>query len=412
MAGGTGSTPGSAVSITKQARHRMAAGRLVLAGAMTVLAVLMLSQGAVASAGPRVTAPSWHLQFPTVPSASIGSGLSGVSCTSADACTAVGSYESTGSVFTTFAESWNGSSWTIENTPSDTVSNLNAVACLSASSCIAVGDVLSGVGIDTLTLAERWNGTTWTTLTTPTPKGAARAFLIAVSCTSATLCEAVGMYNKKSSTQLPFAEKWNGTSWRIQGTPKPSGSTELNGVSCTSGSSCVTVGDYDTSSGTEMLAERWNGTNWAIQSTPNPGGGSDSSLGGVSCTAAAACTATGSYFNGTAQASLAERWNGTSWTTQSTPNRVDATATNLVAVSCPSASECVAAGSATQGHMTKTDAEKWNGSAWKLQDPGIPAGSTESGLMSVSCPSTSDCTAVGFYANGSGTEISLAAQYS
>ena len=86
--------------------------------------------------------------------------------------------------------------------------------------------------------------------------------------------------------------------------------------------------------------------------------------------------------------------------------------THLVGVSCPSASECVAVGAATQGHLTKTDAEKWAGSAWKLQDPGIPAGSQESALVSVSCPATADCTAVGWYVNGSGEDIVLAAQYS
>ena len=405
--------PGVMDMISKAVRWHAGTGRLVLAGAVVAPAVMVLAQSAGASPVPRISVIGWHLQSPPVPSGAIASDLSDVSCTSASACTAVGSDESSGSVFSTFAERWNGTSWTVENTPSPTVSNLNGVACISPADCIAVGDVLSGVGINTLTLAERWNGTSWTTMTTPTPKAGTRSFLIDVSCRSATLCEAVGSYYKKSGAQLPLAEKWNGASWKIQATPQPSGttSTQLNGVACTSGSSCTAVGDY-VSGSTEMLAERWDGTSWAIQSTPNPSGGSDSFLGGVSCTAATACTATGDYFNGTGQVSLAERWNGTSWTAQATPNRVGATNTGLVGVSCPSASECVAVGAATQGHLTKTDAEKWAGSAWKLQDPGIPAGSQESALVSVSCPATADCTAVGWYVNGSGEDIVLAAQYS
>jgi hypothetical protein len=405
--------PGVTDMISKAARGRPSARRLVFAGALALPAVLVLAQGAGASPAPPIAAIGWHLQSLPAPAGAIATDLSDVSCTSASACTAVGSDEESGSVFVTFAERWNGAGWAVKNTPNATASLLNGVACVSATDCIAVGDVLTGAGIDTNTLAEQWNGTSWTAMTTPTPKAGRRSFLVDVACTSATSCEAVGSYNKKSGAEFPLAEKWNGTSWQLQSTPSPAGGTsvELNGVACTSGSSCIAVGDYQ-SSGGEMLAERWNGSAWTIQSTPNPAGGSDSFLGGVSCTAATACTAAGDYSDGSDQVSLAERWNGTAWTAQATPNRVGATVTDLVGVSCPSASECVSVGSATQGHTPKTDAEKWAGSVWKLQDPGVPAGALESALVSVSCPATTDCTAVGWYENSSGEDILLAAQYS
>ena len=51
--------------------------------------------------------------------------------------------------------------------------------------------------------------------------------------------------------------------------------SELYGASCTSASACTAVGDYVTSTGaSKTLAERWNGTAWTLQSTPNPSGGS------------------------------------------------------------------------------------------------------------------------------------------
>jgi hypothetical protein len=43
------------------------------------------------------------------------------------------------------------------------------------------------------------------------------------------------------------------------------------------------------------LAERWNGTSWKTQTTPNPAGAGYSQLNGVSCTSASACTAVGYY---------------------------------------------------------------------------------------------------------------------
>ena len=42
-------------------------------------------------------------------------------------------------------------------------------------------------------------------------------------------------------------------------------------VSCTSATACTAVGYYATTSGASAaLAERWNGTAWAVQPTPNP----------------------------------------------------------------------------------------------------------------------------------------------
>jgi hypothetical protein len=91
--------PGVMDIANKAVRWRTSTGRLVLAGAVVVSAVLVLAQSAVASPVPRISAIGWHLQSPPVPSGAIASDLSDVSCTSAGACTAVGSDESSGSVF-------------------------------------------------------------------------------------------------------------------------------------------------------------------------------------------------------------------------------------------------------------------------------------------------------------------------
>src|SRR5664279_4695848 len=139
----------------------------------------------------------------------------------------------------------------------------------------------------------------------------------AVSCTSRTVCIAVGSYTNKANVALPLAERWNGTRWRIERTPHPVGArgASLSGVSCTSRTACIAVGSYPNKANVALpLAERWNGTRWRIERTPHPVGARGASLSGVSCTSRTACIAVGSYTNKANVAlPLAERWNGTRW---------------------------------------------------------------------------------------------------
>jgi hypothetical protein len=52
---------------------------------------------------------------------------------------------------------------------------------------------------------------------------------------------------------------------------------------------------YANGGGILTLAETWNGTAWAIQPTANTSHAQLSGLYGVSCTAASACTAVGTF---------------------------------------------------------------------------------------------------------------------
>ena len=115
----------------------------------------------------------------------------------------------------------------------------------------------------------------------------------------------------------------------------------LSGVSCSSASACTAVGDYASNAEApeETLAERWNGTQWSLQPTPNPGPNNE--LSDISCSSASACTAVGEQFAQGEAGTLAERWNGTQWSTQTTPN---SGRSGLEGVSCPSASACTAVG--------------------------------------------------------------------
>ncbi len=168
-----------------------------------------------------------------------------------------------------------------------------------------------------------------------------------MSCTSASACTAVG-YANGAGVSTTLGERWNGTSWSIQSTPNPTGATYsfLSGVSCPSATDCTAVGFYVNSTGTqETLAERWNGTTWSIQTTPNPSGALSSGLNGVSCASSATCTAVGTFFENVGMGrTLAERWNGQSWAVQNTKDPTSAQQSFLNGVSCTSASVCTAVG--------------------------------------------------------------------
>jgi hypothetical protein len=345
------------------------------------------TRGAVAE---RWNGTRWQIQ--PVPSPG-GGYLVGVSCTSPAACTAVGG-STPGTPGKALAERWDGVRWRVQPTPSPAPhAFLSGVACTSSSSCTAVG------GSDAGTLAERWNGTTWSTQAAPNPPQGG-GFLNGVACLSASACVAVG-----SSNAGNLAERWDGTSWSIQPAPSPGGAqfTFLNAVACASASACTATGAYiDSSGAVQALAERWDGTSWAIQPTPRLAGGAMSQLIGVACTSATGCLAVGNsspnFFNHQSPATLAERWDGSTWRVQPTPNPLGAAASTLNAASCLSASACVAVGNTSNSRGTSlTLAQRWNGRAWSIQPTPSPADGGN--LLGVSCPSRSSCLAVGGHGN-------------
>ena len=359
---------------------------------------------------------SWSSQTTPNPVGAAGSELLGVSCISGRACTGVGRYEKSAGTGLTLAEGRNAATWSIQTTgdrAGATHSELHGVSCASATACIAVGSYNRGPGSVDVTLAERWNGTDWSIETTADPKGAGGSDLVAVSCTSPRACTAVGSYLDSAGISAPLAEVWNGTSWSIENPRNPGGSTGslLFGVSCTSARACTAVGSYNNRAGASlMLAERWNGTSWSIQTTPEPAGATSSELSGVSCISAHACTAVGSYGDSSGNGlTLAEAWNGTTWQVQTTPNPAGGSGSRLTGVSCTSPSACTAVGSYVKGPtFGLTMAESWNGSTWSIQAIPDPSGEDGAELAGVSCSSAIACVAVGYYFNSSNNNGTVA----
>lgn len=338
-----------------------------------------------------------------------GTLLTSISCTSATACTAIGSDQDSPSHASPVAARWNGSDWSVSQMPLPTgiyTSQLDTVSCSAATSCVAVGFYVSSTG-PVLSLVERWNGSSWTVQPLPVPAGSSGR-LSSVSCASADMCLGVGWFWSNSWGRLAFMEAWNGAGWAIQRPPNSPTSSSLEAVSCPSAATCIAVGNQQDQSGiSATLAEQWNGRGaWTTRPTPDPAGTLSSSLEAISCSSSRACTAVGSYLSsGGTWLPLAERWDGSTWAIQATSDPGSGAISALSGVACPSARVCLAVGSQQAGDASVPLAERWNGTGWSIQSFPVPPGVVSASLSAISCSSSSACTAVGSLRYGGGSSV-------
>ncbi len=145
------------------------------------------------------TAKKWALQEPVNPTGAKSSSLSGVSCTAAEACTAVGHYVTSGGVEETLGEVFTSTAkkWALQEPVNPTgakSSSLSGVSCTAAEECTAVGHYVNSAGAE-VTLAEVFTSATkkWAVQETPSyVEGGESSSLSGVSCKTATTCMAVG----------------------------------------------------------------------------------------------------------------------------------------------------------------------------------------------------------------------------
>jgi hypothetical protein len=134
-----------------------------------------------------------------------------VDCTSAVSCTAVGT-EVLGQTAVALIEHWNGSSWSVTPTSAESsADNLTGVSCTGAGWCAAVGDRVTTVGPRTVqTLAEVSPAGTWAFSKTGNPSPSYSA-LSGVSCggsnTGGTYCVAVGTRSTRTGL-MPLIESY------------------------------------------------------------------------------------------------------------------------------------------------------------------------------------------------------------
>src|SRR5207237_5496928 len=131
------------------------------------------------------------------------------------------------------------------------------------------------------------------------------------------------------------------------------------------------VGDFlNTGNIAVTLAEHWNGSAWSVVPTPNHGSG-DNVLIAVAAIGSNDIWAVGYWRadNNSARQSLAEHWNGSSWTYVGTP-QVASASNSLFGVSAGASNDVWAVGrslavpQSNLGPRGQTLVMHWNGSSW------------------------------------------------
>ena len=355
----------------------------------------------------RLSGPTWsRVDDVPLPPGAGNPALRGVSCINTGNCKAVGSVEIAGRTRSMIVR-WNGTDWKPMYTPQPggaSASRLLDISCTATNNCRAVGYWCTGDDIceeqwGTGTrrgLLMRWNGTDWAVVPTPNPSGSTGVEIFGISCPTSTACLAVGGWYSVFPVYKSFVLRLSGTTRTIVPAPNPAGSvgSTLYNVACSSASLCRSVGE----SGVDLqrrktMVQRWNGINMAVVATPNPSGASQSALRAVSCVTAADCKAVGQTYNSTSAVTrtLAERWNGTNWAIPATPNPTGSTYTTLTGLACTSTTLCWAVGRTSKRPVI----QRWNGTGWALVAIPPVTGPGETSFYGVSCPSAGVCWAVG-----------------
>jgi hypothetical protein len=181
--------------------------------------------------------------------------------------------------------------------------------------------------------------------------------------------------------------------------------TELSHPSCFHAGDCVAVGEHFSGGKTTPIAYHFSAG--ATTGIRLPSGGSQGFLNSVSC-ATGGCVAVGAYLHGSATSGFAQFFNGSSWSaTANQPAGVSgASQVILESVSCLSSTDCVAAGfyvPSSNNSDERAIAEVWNGTTWR--ESTAPA-QPYSNLDTISCvaptATTTSCVLGGLYLTSAG----------
>ncbi|MGH9028509.1 MAG: hypothetical protein ACRDV4_02700, partial [Acidimicrobiales bacterium] len=164
-------------------------------------------------------------------------------------------------------------------------------------------------------------------------------------------------------------------------------SQSLDSIACATTATCFVVGS---GGGPEpstklpsfaALVARGSGARWSVMTSPPV---HDGALNGVSCASATSCMAVGAVGEPVAT-TFAEHWNGRSWARVLVPAAASGgNGSQLYSVSCPSASDCLAVGGGNLGTSSAFPLfARWNGAAWSASSS--IAAPRYSYLSSVSC---------------------------
>ena len=299
-------------------------------------------------------------------------------------------------------------SWQVEQTYNPTPGALSALSCATASDCMAAesGDVLVTTN----------GGTNWTTVNAPAGIGQVDA----LSCPSSTTCTVVGV-GAQSNLPVVAATTNGGMSWTNQNLPP--GLVQLTGISCPSTTTCSAVGAWsgaaDPAPGetAAVVTTTSGGATWTAESIPAD---NEEALG-ISCPSTTTCVAVGAGpYSGSCSPFpncpvslsfvMSTTNGGTTWSGETGSSPGSGEGDSFQSVSCPSTSECMAVGS-TNGigeQRGVADGILLSGTCTLATGCGSLSTLSTTALTSVSCFSASTCTALGGFLVGFGGLIATA----
>lgn len=248
----------------------------------------------------------------------------------------------------------------------------------------------------------------------------------AVSCPSTGNCTAGGSYYPTGGSQVYVISERNGRWGEAEEVPglgalNTRGDGELAGISCASPGNCVAAGSYlgtGALGGYVAVQRNWRwGKAESIPGLSTLSVGGDAEAESLSCGSPGNCVAGGSYRDaaGHTQAFLATQKNG-HWNKAAQARGTGALnvggSAQVTAMSCPSAGNCAAGGvyAGTSDHLELFVISERNGSWGKATVlPGILSHNKGSStqVYSLSCSSSGNCSAGGYYENAAFREFAF-----
>ena len=326
--------------------------------------------------------------------------LSNVSCPTADACVAVGSYRD-GDRSRVLAMSWDGVSWTLlPDPPVDIGDQYERVLidCADAGTCVVATAVDPPAAVGLLA----WDGTTWTVHRPSSVPATASATVDDISCADSHWCLATGTAGI-DGTVSGWAELWDGARWSTIPAPavvNRDGPPSSERLSCVSPAYCMHLTPYPLDPFADTppalapnVVQIWDGATWTAGTvTPPPRTvGGTFVLADIDCPAVSACVGVGmagSTLTPQSGRALAMRWDGRTWTsnTLSTISTRNGTASIPLYVSCASTTHCVALQHSLTEPPRVAVEMTWSTTGLASTQLTLPAtGSAPTDIMALSC---------------------------
>jgi hypothetical protein len=414
---------------------------MVLAGAVAACCAASLAVMATPAAGAVAWAGAWGkaIEVPGLARLSAGQGgtLAEVSCSSPGNCAAAGSYtdrSGQGQAFVvTEKNGWWGTAIEVPGLAAlNTGGNaeISALSCGSAGNCAADGSYATSSNRARAFVVSEKNGWWGKAMQVPglaALSGASGDSLAgSLSCASAGNCTAGGSYYPRPAGERAFvvSEKngWWGRAIKVPGLAALHNNgayVGIDSVSCASAGNCAVTGYYDNGAPEAFVISDINGSWGRAIEVPGSAAFVTATFASVSCISAGNCSAVGYSGSPTTDASFGplavSEKNGAWGKAISVPGTAASARNAAVSVSCGSPGNCVAGGNEAPiiyGPYQAFVVSQKNGS-WRkaIEVPGSAALNTggNAGVLSVSCGSARDCSAGGYYQDGSGDQQAFVA---